>query len=133
MDGKEENKIKKTEDLHKRIKKRTGELVACYSFASADTKVDKDIIKKIKTYRSLINHLAFIDVMLQEFQEDILAEGFQVKYMNGKNQWGYKRNESVDLFKKWYSDRLSDSERLKKLLAIEDAEFDDGFDEICNR
>lgn len=124
MTENEDIKIKREKKLRSRMKKRTTELIACYSDAP---------VELINTYRSLIEHLAFIDVMLQEYQDDMLINGFQVKYKNGKNQYGMKRNESVDLFKKWYTDRLSDSERLKKLLALENKDVDDGFDEFFKK
>ena len=119
----EENKIKNTKKLRSRIKNRVTQLITYYNDAPKE---------KIDTYRSLIEHLAFIDVMLQVYQEDMLVNGYQVKYMNGKNQWGLKKNESVDLFKKWYSDRLSDSERLKRLLSVDDSGFDKEFDVFIN-
>ncbi len=118
-----EEKLKKQKKIRSRVKKRITELLTFYSDVP---------VKDIKIYRSLIEHLAFIDVMLQEYQEDILVNGFQVKYQNGRYQSGLKRNESVDLFKKWYSERLSDSERLKKLLYGEEKELDDGFDDFIN-
>lgn len=117
-------KTKKETRRRKLIKKRATELLALYSTMSPEL---------IKSYKHLIEHLAFIDVMLLEFQEDILVEGFQVKYKNGKNQWGWKKNDSIDLFKKWYSERLSDSERLKRVLGLENSTLDDAFDDFLNR
>jgi len=123
-----ELKAQKAKKRNKLVKKRTTELLTCYSEGA-----DKSIKTKINTYRSLIEHLAFIDVMLQEFQEDIVENGIKEEYQNGKNQSGLKKNDSVDLFKKWYSERLSDSERLKRLLSIDDEAIDDNADDFFDR
>lgn len=110
---------KKAKDRRKKVEKRAIELLVLYSSAEKE---------KLQAYKSLIEHLAFIDVMIAEYREDILDEGFQTKYQNGKNQWGIRRSEAVDLFKKWYSERLSDSERLRVLLGVEGDAVDDDFD-----
>lgn len=101
----------KSKERKKLIKERYKKLLTFYS-GLAD-------VEKIKTYDSLILNLAFIDVMIDEFREDVSSEGYQAEYLNGKGQWGIKRSESVDLFKKWFSERLSDSERLRVLLGID--------------
>lgn len=119
-----DKKITKANERRKQVKKRTTELLSFYSSADVD---------KIKTYRSLIEHLAFVDVMLLEYQEDIIENGFQVEYQNGKNQWGLKRNEAVDLFKKWYSERLTDAGKLRGLLDLGDEIEDDDFDVFIRR
>lgn len=110
--------------IEKRVQKRTTELITLYSAESKD---------KIKTYRSLIEHLAFMDVMLQLYRQDIIENGYTVEYQNGKNQWGIKKNEAVDLFKKWYSERLTDSERLEKLITGVNENTPDEFDNFINR
>lgn len=115
---------KNRKNIKKLINQRAKELKTFYKSADAD---------KIQTYNAMIEHLAFIDVMLKVFQDNILEDGYLVEYQNGKNQWGKKKNESVDLFKKWYSDRLSDSEKLENLLKIETDESTDELDEFINR
>ncbi len=117
-------KAKKEKKIRKQIASRTKELLTYYSSA------DKD---KIDAYRSLIEHLAFIDIMLVEFRENILTTGLYVEYQNGKNQSGIKKNDSVDLFKKWYSDRLTDSERVERLLGVEVESGSNELEEFLSR
>lgn len=119
----DEIKLQRRKRIDSKVKKRITELLTLY----ADVPV-----QEIKIYRELIEHLAFVDVSLREFKEDILERGYQVKYQNGLHQSGWKRNESVDLYDKWLSNRLSNTERLKKLLYGEERQLDDGFDDFIN-
>lgn len=119
----DEIKLQRRKRIDSKVKKRITELLTLY----ADVPV-----QEIKIYRELIEHLAFVDVSLREFKEDILERGYQVKYQNGLHQSGWKRNESVDLYDKWLSNRLSNAERLKKLLYGEERQLDDGFNEFIN-
>lgn len=46
----------------------------------------------------LVDNLAFMVVMLQDLQRDVLEKGATSVYQNGANQWGTKKSPEAELY-----------------------------------
>ncbi len=121
----DELKIEKQKEIRKRIKKKTTDLLSFYSSAPVDL---------IKAYRSTIESLAKIVIHIQDCEEDILINGRRIMYKNGKNQWGWKRNDDIDTLKELTLLKIKIEDHLQKVLyGDSEKEFDDGFDDHIKR
>lgn len=109
-----------------------------------DSKVKKEIKKltdifkeipedKKQLVNKLIENAGFMAVLLEKLQEDMKTNGYKEKYQNGKEQWGYKRSISADLYQVTIKNYSNTIKQLTELLPKENSdEFDDGFEEFIN-
>jgi len=65
-------------------------------------KIKKDMLEQLKNqgvtgehYKDLINDYMSLWDIKNELIKDIEEKGVSIKYQNGKNQFGYKKNDSI--------------------------------------
>lgn len=70
--------------------------------ARSKTKIKKDMIDQLDRngvygdhYLDLIEDYIALWEIKNKLIKDIKERGVSVKYQNGKNQWGYKKNDSI--------------------------------------
>ena len=79
------------EERNKRIKKEMNKLTKIFK----DTEVDED---KRRYLSAAISNLAFMSVLLEDLQKDILEKGYIEHYKNGENQYGTKDSTAVKIY-----------------------------------
>ncbi|MDM9849214.1 P27 family phage terminase small subunit [Clostridioides difficile] len=97
--------------------------------------IRKDLLRQIKEnnmteeyFKDLVeDYLKMWDIK-NELIEDVKTRGVQVKYKNGQNQWGYKKNDSVSELIKYNAQMLSLLDKLgikatPKVLGDDDIEL----------
>ncbi len=91
-----------------------------------------DDVKRLS--KSLIEKAAFMDVSLDELQNDINRKGYVSEYQNGANQWGTKKSPEVEIYNTLVKNHLAVMKQLFECLVKSrpDAYDDDGFDDFIN-
>ena len=79
------------EERNKRIKKEMRKLIKIFK----DADVDED---KRRYLANAISNLAFMSVLLEDLQQDILEKGYTEHYKNGENQYGTKDSTAVKIY-----------------------------------
>lgn len=79
------------EERNKRIKKEMSKLSKIFK----DADVDED---KRRYLANAISNLAFMSVLLEDLQQDILDKGYIEHYKNGENQYGTKDSTAVKIY-----------------------------------
>ena len=79
------------EERNKRIKKEMNKLTKIFK----DAEVDEDKRRYLST---AISNLAFMSVLLEDLQKDILDKGYIEHYKNGENQYGTKDSTAVKIY-----------------------------------
>ena len=79
------------EERNKRIKKEMNKLTKIFK----DAEVDEDKRRYLST---AISNLAFMSVLLEDLQKDILEKGYIEHYKNGENQYGTKDSTAVKIY-----------------------------------
>ena len=101
------------------------------------TKIKQDLIDQLERrgvygqqYLDLINdYMALWDVK-NALIKDIKERGVSVRYQNGKNQWGYKKNDSVSELTKVNAQMLRILQELGLRATDIDGAGDDDDDEM---
>lgn len=120
IDKKEETKQKNFKKQQKRVK---NEIVLLRS------KFNDIEENKLKAVSSIIENVAFMNVTLQDLQDDINLNGAIEKYKNGDKQWGLKANPAIQAYNTMIKNYSSLMKQLTDLLPGNDADDDDGFDD----
>ena len=101
------------------------------------TKIKQDLIDQLERrgvygqqYLDLVNdYMALWDVK-NALIKDIKERGVSVRYQNGKNQWGYKKNDSVSELTKVNAQMLRILQELGLRATDIDSAGDDDDDEM---
>ena len=78
-----------------------------------------------KYYLDLVDDYINLLKTKNELQKDIDEKGVSVKYQNGSNQWGYKKNDSVDQLLKVNAQQLKILDYLNLKPAKQDFNYGD--------
>ncbi len=110
-------------------KKKNWSLTKSYKLIKSDL-LDQMEINGVdgEYYLDLINQYMSLWVDVQELDLDVKERGVSVKYQNSPTQWGYKKNDSLDLKNRTLAQmmRILDWLNLKPTIAENSDEDDYG-------
>lgn len=100
----ENNQLKKVEERKKEVKKNI-----------------KGIAKNKKIIAdNLINRYAFINVLMEELEEEIINEGISEAYQNGRNQNGRKKTAEFEGYNTLFKNEMTAMQEIIKLIPEEE-------------